>query len=146
MSQSDPSDDTQNRAVGYGRPPVNRQFKPGQSGNPRGRPKGRKNFARMLAEALDEKVRVRDSGGRIHTLSKQEAMIKAVVNKGLGGDPKVVEKVFQLADKYGAFKEQLQSVAEEVDRKLRELCEGLGRLAPAEPANQARLQNESQSD
>ena len=51
MSESDQSDDKQNSAVGYGRPPVNRQFKPGQSGNPRGRPKGSKNFPTMFAEA-----------------------------------------------------------------------------------------------
>ena len=55
MSGSDQSDDKQNSAVGYGRPPVNRQFKPGQSGNPRGRPKGSKNFATIFAEALKKK-------------------------------------------------------------------------------------------
>ena len=26
--------------TGYGNPPIHSQFKPGQSGNPRGRPKG----------------------------------------------------------------------------------------------------------
>jgi len=94
----------------------------------------------MLAEALNEKIRVRDSSGKIHTLSKQEAMVKAMVNIGLRGNPKDVEKVSQLADKYGAFKQQLENPAEEVDRKLRELNEHLERL------NQARLRNESQND
>jgi hypothetical protein len=29
-----------NERVGYGRPPMMTRFRPGQSGNPRGRPKG----------------------------------------------------------------------------------------------------------
>ena len=36
-------------AVGYGRPPKATQFKPGRSGNPRGRPKGAKSEDTMIA-------------------------------------------------------------------------------------------------
>jgi hypothetical protein len=36
--------------VGYGRPPRAHQFKPGQSGNPTGRPRGAKSEATMLRE------------------------------------------------------------------------------------------------
>ena len=35
-----------NERVGYGRPPTTTRFRPGQSGNPRGRPKGARNLAR----------------------------------------------------------------------------------------------------
>ena len=38
--------------VGYGKPPKSGQFKPGQSGNPKGRPKGAKNFKTELATVL----------------------------------------------------------------------------------------------
>ncbi len=34
--------------VGYKRPPVHSRFKPGQSGNPGGRPKGRQSMSRIL--------------------------------------------------------------------------------------------------
>ena len=40
--------------VGYGKPPRKSQFKPGQSGNPKGRPKGRKGFSTILVEELSE--------------------------------------------------------------------------------------------
>jgi len=35
-------------SVGYCRPPIAKQFKPGQSGNPRGRKKGVKNVATIF--------------------------------------------------------------------------------------------------
>ena len=40
--------------VGYRRPPKKSRFKPGQSGNPKGRPKGTKNLKRDLIEELQE--------------------------------------------------------------------------------------------
>ena len=38
--------------VGYKRPPRATQFKPGQSGNPKGRTKGSLNIANVLAQTL----------------------------------------------------------------------------------------------
>ena len=43
--------------VGYRRPPPASRFKPGQSGNPKGRQRGAKNFATELADELQEKIR-----------------------------------------------------------------------------------------
>ena len=125
MSESDQSDDKQNSAVGYRRPPVNRQFKPGQSGNPRGRPKGSKNFATMFAEALNEKIKVRDKKGKIRTLSKQELMVEVMVNKALAGDPKAFAMTVQFAEKFEVFKRQTQNHRENMDSALLKLKRGL---------------------
>jgi hypothetical protein len=46
--------------VGYGKPPQRTQFKPGNSGNPRGRPKGTKNLKTDLMEELGEKILVHE--------------------------------------------------------------------------------------
>src|SRR5207237_8691001 len=46
--------------VGYGRPPSPSRFKPGQSGNPRGRPKGQRNLLSDLRDELAEKIRIRE--------------------------------------------------------------------------------------
>jgi hypothetical protein len=40
------------RGSGYGKPPLHTRFKPGQSGNPRGRPKGSLNFTTDLKTVL----------------------------------------------------------------------------------------------
>src|SRR5262245_27530531 len=103
MSESDQSGDKRNGAVGYGRPPVNRQFKPGQSGNPRGRPKGSKNLVTMVAEALNEKIKVRTKDGRTRTLSKQELMVEVMINKAAAGDTKAFAMVVRFMDKYEVF-------------------------------------------
>jgi hypothetical protein len=81
--------------VGYGRPPVQTRFQPGQSGNPRGRRKGAKNLATLLAAALDERVTVKE-GGKQRKITKREAMIKQLVNKSAGADLRAMRMLLDL--------------------------------------------------
>ena len=74
-----------NYDVGYKKPPQYTQFKPGQSGNPRGRPKGTKNLKTDLLEELGEKVVIRE-GERSRSVSKQRAVVKSIVARTLKGD------------------------------------------------------------
>jgi hypothetical protein len=71
--------------VGYGKPPKDTRFKPGRSGNPKGRSKGAKNFKTDLIEELSESIIVRE-GGKSRRISKQRAMIKRLVEKSLSGE------------------------------------------------------------
>ena len=48
-----PDKQGKNRRVGYGAPPLETRFRPGQSGNPAGRPK-RKTLGERIADLLDE--------------------------------------------------------------------------------------------
>jgi hypothetical protein len=62
--------------VGYGCPPKNFQFKPGQSGNPSGRPRGSLSFASELAAELSIVVRSSETDERI---TNKRAVIKQLV-------------------------------------------------------------------
>ncbi len=73
--------------VGYKKPPKRTRFKPGQSGNPRGRPKDTKNLKTDLMEELREEIVVRE-GDRPQKVSKQRALLKSVVNRAIKGDPR----------------------------------------------------------
>jgi Family of unknown function (DUF5681) len=48
--------------VGYGRPPRHSRFKPGQSGNPKGRPKGSKSLKTLLEGALSLPITITECG------------------------------------------------------------------------------------
>lgn len=85
--------------VGYGKPPQHTRFKPGQSGNPNGRPKGSQNFRSVLHEALFKKVTVTEDG-RPRTMSRLQAMVTALIAKGLKGDPRAAESVLRLANQH----------------------------------------------
>src|SRR5438552_9846043 len=76
---------TKSSGVGYGKPPAATRFKPGKSGNPKGRPKGSANLATDLSAELGEQITVRE-GGRPRRISKQRALIKSLMAKALQGD------------------------------------------------------------
>jgi len=71
--------------VGYRKPPEATRFKPGKSGNPKGRPKGTFSLATDLSAELGESITVRE-GGRPRRISKQRALIKSLMAKALQGD------------------------------------------------------------
>ncbi|MBS4001773.1 MAG: hypothetical protein KGZ91_00220 [Afipia sp.] len=73
--------------VGKGRPPVHTQFKPGQSGNPRGRPKGSPNLEAFMGEFLKKKFPVKE-GGKVRYLFPHEIMIRQMAAKAMKGDQK----------------------------------------------------------
>jgi hypothetical protein len=73
--------------VGYRNPPLASQFKPGQSGNPKGRPKGSKNEATILRELLYRKIPV-NQGGKIRKITVLEAILLRFTEDSLKGNTK----------------------------------------------------------
>ena len=81
--------------VGFGKPPEASRFKPGQSGNPRGRPKGVLNLATTVQKALRERVTVVEHGRR-RQVSKLEATVTQLVNRAAKGEPRATQQLLAL--------------------------------------------------
>ncbi len=70
--------------VGFGKPPKETQFKKGQSGNPRGRPKGSLNLMTSFHRALRETVTVVEHGQK-RRVNKVDAVVMQMVNHAVQG-------------------------------------------------------------
>lgn len=95
MSNSDfgddypaPRNDLREYQVGYGRPPRHSRFRPGQSGNPKGRrKKHRPDHNIDLLSVLSQRVLIRE-GDRKRYITKLEAFFQSLVNRAATGDAK----------------------------------------------------------
>ncbi|MBV9248383.1 MAG: hypothetical protein JO227_03930 [Acetobacteraceae bacterium] len=81
--------------VGYGKPPLHTRFQKGRSGNPNGRPRGRKNMSTLLTDALNGSVIVTENGRR-KKITKREAIITQLVNKSASADLKATQMVLAM--------------------------------------------------
>jgi hypothetical protein len=90
--------------VGYCKPPVHTRFKPGQSGNPSGRPKGSQNLKTMFEQILKETISLRD-GNVTKKITKAEAILRSVVIGAMKGDARSQMTLFRLAEQVGQFEQ-----------------------------------------
>lgn len=129
------------RDVGYGKPPLETRFKAGQSGNPKGRPKGALNVATVLERALREKVAITE-GGRRKVITKLDAAVKQVVNKAAQGDPKATQLLLNLSKEGGVrskgIPEPVDVVAEADEQVMKSLIKrirqyGTGETGESDP-------------
>jgi len=114
--------------VGYGKPPRHTRFQKGRSGNPTGRPRGRKNMATLLSAALDASIIVVENGRR-KKITKREAIVTQLVNKSASADLKATQIVLAmlreleaLADgdaESGAFTEADKEIIGRIQARLR---------------------------
>ena len=76
--------DTATSVIGYRKPPAATRFRKGESGNPRGRPRGRRNGPPYEA-VLGQMVTIREDG-RERRVTAAEAFLLQVTKRGLEGD------------------------------------------------------------
>jgi hypothetical protein len=89
--------------VGYKRPPAATRFKPGQSGNPAGRPKGRKNFSSLIQEAANREIEV-TVGSKKRSMTMAAAFVQTVFKAALSGNTKVFPLVVMLLQRHLSVK------------------------------------------
>lgn len=118
------------RPVGFANPPKSGQFKKGQSGNPKGRPKGSKSVRTILHERLNKRIKVRE-GGRTKTVSVLEAKIIQLIKSMIEGDDKATNLILKLLHQYGGETDEIERVAEQAvsDEDDRRVIEELLRLS-----------------
>lgn len=116
--------------VGYGKPPKAHQFKPGQSGNPRGRPKKSKNLKTILQSELFSTVSLRMEGKETNVPMLQ-AIVMACTRRALNGNDRASAHVLDLYARYldGDLIEDLPlHLTPEQDELIQGIAERLTRL------------------
>jgi Family of unknown function (DUF5681) len=114
MAKNDPEGTYE---VGFGRPPTRTRFRPGTSGNPAGRPKGKRNLATVLEKSLQEKVVINENGTR-KVITKLEAAVKQLVNKAAGGDLNALRHLIALAKSAEPSSESPKEQVDGFDQKV----------------------------
>lgn len=93
-----------NTRVGYRQPPIHTRFRPGQSGNPNGRPRGSASPTSVVQRIMGEKLSVRE-GDKVRLISKFEAMMRSLSVKAMKGDLRALATVLNLVAEGGQFAE-----------------------------------------
>jgi Family of unknown function (DUF5681) len=96
--------------VGYGKPPAKNQFKKGQSGNPRGRPKQDKGIS--ITEALDEKQYGRNG----EVISNREAIVIRLLKDASQGNQKAFAKFLTLMIQSGLLRNEVPALGGQIIR------------------------------
>lgn len=82
--------------VGYKKPPKRTQFKPGQSGNAKGRPKGSKSIQVLIRDVLNEKIPVKTPRGP-KSMTRLQAGLTQLANKAASGDFRAIKEAIRLS-------------------------------------------------
>jgi hypothetical protein len=86
-TRKSPRGDADDDDVGYGKPPRTQQFKPGKSGNPKGRPKGVKNEETILRELLQKRISLNERG-KARRITIHEGIFRRIIEDCLKGNTK----------------------------------------------------------
>ncbi len=83
----------------HGKPPKGWQFKSGQSGNPKGRPKSRKSSVTDVSALLNEPVKVKVDG-KTCVMSPIEAGLRQLARKALNKNLPAILKFLRICEEY----------------------------------------------
>jgi hypothetical protein len=103
-SRRDKYDQGQTYAVGYGKPPSASRFRPGQSGNVKGRPKGRKNLKTLIKQAMTAMITVQEGSSGRH-VTKLEGVVLRQLQNALKGNDRSAMAVIKMASEMGLLED-----------------------------------------
>jgi len=122
MSKEKPPKNHQVYEVGYGKPPKAKRFKPGTSGNLKGRPKGKKSkhnsadthamMALFFAES-DRKVAVTENNA-VKNISMAQAVIRSLAVKAATGDHRAQKLYLDYSVRFSEEKQKQRDEFKEV--------------------------------
>ncbi len=140
-------DETNDETVGYGKPPVSSRFKPGQSGNPNGRPKKKpapsgvphmseERMKNIVQEEAYRTISVRD-GNKVVEIPIIQAILRGVALSAAKGDAKAQRTFTELlksveSDKKAHHDEYLKTCIEYKVNGMNEIerCKKMGIPVP----------------
>ena len=101
--------------VGYGRPPEKTRFRPGRSGNPRGRPKKPKSIREKFERELARKVAIREDG-RVRKIPKIDLWVRRVIADAIKGSHQASRILIEMRS--ASDDEIAQGIAEQTIEEL----------------------------
>ena len=118
-----------------GGPPRHSRFRPGQSGNPKGRVRRQRNLRTILEQMLGEDMQIRQ-GDRVRRMPCLEALVRTTLAKAFKGDPKAFASLGFLMRQSGYGEDRDEPTAADLlncDAKSI-IADFLERSIPTEPA------------
>lgn len=99
-------------SVGFCRPPRHSQFRPGQSGNPKGRAKESQNPRTIIKLFCNEKMQIRE-GGRVRSITKFEALLHQMFSRAFKGDSRACASIMVFM-KYSGYGDDHNETATDI--------------------------------
>jgi hypothetical protein len=120
--------------VGYGRPPAEHRFKPGNRANPKGRGKKTRNHKVLMRELLFEPVTVNE-GGEVKQMPALEVVLKKLLAQALKGDHRSALTIIGLAQREGLLTPEEEEAVEALsDNDMAIVLDAMQRLNNATDA------------
>ena len=120
MKNDDDDDQKKNGAIGYGKPPVHSRFKPGESGNKKGRPKFRPvlvNDEQAMHDTLFQQMTFTVGGKRVHK-SPYEVVLHQLMKAAMNGNLAASRTLLAFVTRVNSRKPRMPQLEEMSDREL----------------------------